>query len=149
MYISAFEMLIYKWFLLILPWRQRGGDGLVEGVSDEESWVGMISELVWVQALVGEVFLFFQFFYFCNLVSMYNSFIKFSKCKYAFFTKNKFWKNKKTSPTEARTHTNSEIITDPFTKPSPPRCLHENSRQKLDKHFKLLVKYYNSIPIYQ
>ena len=60
-----------------------------------------------------------------------------------------FGKIKKTSPTEARTHTNSEIITDPFTKPSPPRCLHENSRQKLDKDFKLLVKYYNSIPIYQ
>ena len=55
MYISAFEMLIF-------PWRQRGGDGLVEGVSDEESWVGMISELVWVRALVGEVF-----FYFSNL----------------------------------------------------------------------------------
>ena len=58
-----------------------------------------------------------------------------------------FGKIKKTSPTEARTHTNSEIITDPFTKPSPPHCLHENSRQKLGKHFKLLVKYYNSIPI--
>ena len=48
----------------------------------------------------------------------------------------------KISPTEARTHTNSEIITDPFTKPSPPRCLHGNSQQKLfiNKHFKLLNK---------
>ena len=56
---------------------------------------------------------------------------------------------KKNFHTEARTHTNSEIIPTqlpssltPSTKASPPRCLHENSRQQLflNKHFKLLNK---------
>ena len=60
-----------------------------------------------------------------------------------------FGKIKKNSPTEARTHTNSEIIPTqlpssltPSTKASPPRCLHESSRQQLfiNKHFKLLNK---------
>ena len=63
--------------------------------------------------------------------------------------KNDFGKIKKTSPTKARTHTNSEIIPTqlsssltPSTKSSPPRCLHGNSQQKLfiNKHFKLLNK---------
>ena len=87
------------------------------------------------------------------MYSMFNVFMKASTTQFVQAYNNYkkiFWKRKKkNSPTEARTHTNSEIITDPFTKPSPPHCLHENSRQKLGKHFKLLVKYYNSIPIYQ
>ena len=64
--------------------------------------------------------------------------------------KNSFGKIKKklphrgSNPHQLRNNPNStSFVTDPCTKASPPRCLHENSRQKsfTNKHFKLLVKY--------
>ena len=61
--------------------------------------------------------------------------------------KNDFGKIKKnlphqgSNPHQLRNNPNfTPFITDPSTKASPPRCLHENSRQKIfiDKHLRYL-----------
>ena len=80
-----------------------------------------------------ELFLDFEHFviFFCKKMHIYILRIFWINCTCLLNYKKKIGKIKKTSPTKARTHTNSEIIPTqlsssltPSTKPSPPRCLH-------------------------